>query len=323
MASAGQPVSMNELQPAGDPSPAPIIAIVGPTAVGKSQLSLDVARRFNGEIINADSMQFYRGMDIGTAKLPVEERLGIPHHLLDVWDLDHLATVAEFQQLARECIREVQGRGRLPILVGGSGLYVKAVVDDLQFPGTEPEIRQRLEARLLSEGPIALHIELQRLDPLTATRIPQANSRRVIRALEVIEITGEPYSATLPTDRPFLPASIVALDDDRQVLYERIEARVAQMWDAGLVEEVRELRDDHGLATAPTASRALGYAQVLDFLSGRCDEVTAREATVIATRRFSRRQRSWFAKHARATSFIASEPHLFDDVARLVGSVVQ
>lgn len=314
---------MNQSASASSHPRPPIIAIVGPTAVGKSQLSLELAQRFSGEIINADSMQLYRGMDIGTAKLPVDQRRGIPHHLLDVWDLNHLANVAEYQRRARDCIDEVQAQGKLPILVGGSGLYVKAVIDDLRFPGTAPEVRQRLEARLQVEGSAALHDELSRLDPLTAARIPPANSRRVIRALEVIEITGSPYSAALPTDRPFLSASIVALDDDRQVLYQRIEARVEQMWEAGLVDEVRQLRDEHGLASAPTASRALGYAQVLDLLAGGCDEVAAKQATVIATRRFSRRQRSWFAKHARTTPFNASDPRLGDEVARHVGSVVQ
>ncbi|MGV1035883.1 MAG: tRNA (adenosine(37)-N6)-dimethylallyltransferase MiaA [Candidatus Nanopelagicales bacterium] len=314
---------MNEPAPARSQQRPPIIAVVGPTAVGKSRLSLELAQRFNGEIINADSMQLYRGMDIGTAKLPVGQRRGIPHHLLDVWDLAHLANVAEYQQLARTCIDEVQAQGKLPILVGGSGLYVKAVIDDLQFPGTAPEVRQRLEARLEDEGSTALHHELGRLDPLTATRIPEANSRRVIRALEVIEITGELYSASLPTDRPFLSANIVALDDDREVLYQRIEARVEQMWNVGLVDEVRRLSEEQGLALAPTASRALGYAQVLDLLAGRCDEVTAKQATVIATRRFSRRQRSWFAKHARTTAFSASEPRLVDDVVSHVGSIVQ
>ncbi len=275
-----------------------VLVVVGPTAAGKSAMAIRLASEFNGEIINTDSMQLYRGLDIGTAKVPADQRGGIPHHLLDIWNVDHPATVSQFQQLARAQIADVTARGRLAVLVGGSGLYVNAVIDDLKFPGTVPQVRQRWEAELLSIGPVALHDLLAERDPAAAAKMEPGNGRRIVRALEVIEITGEPYPAQLPTDRPYLPATVVGLTLDRPTLDRRIEQRVKAMWDQGFVDEVRELIDQ-GLRGAPTASRALGYAQILKFLAGETDEAAAREATIVGTRRFARRQLSWFLRDSR------------------------
>lgn len=281
---------------AADPNT--VIVVLGPTGVGKSALSLDLARSVNGEIVNADSMQLYRGMDIGTAKLPVGERRGIPHHLLDVWELDHLATVADYQQLARAAIADIQGRGRVPILVGGSGLYINAAVDAMVFPGIDPVVRARWDAELQRIGPQALHRVLAERDPKAAALMEPMNGRRIVRALEVIEITGEPYNAGLGVPESFLPTLRIGLRRSRDELDALIAARVQQMWHAGWVDEVRELLD-RGLATAPTASRALGYSQITALLAGEMDEAAAVESTTIATRRFVRRQHSWFDRDDR------------------------
>lgn len=283
----------------------PLVVVVGPTAAGKSALSLDIAEQFTGEIINADSMQLYRGLDIGTAKLPPPQRRGIPHHLLDIWELDHSASVSEYQRLAREAISEIQRRGRLPILVGGSGLYINSVIDDLRFPGTDPLVRARLEQELERIGPAALHDRLAELDPAAAMLMSAGNGRRTVRALEVIELTGAPYTAQLARD-PHLPATVIGVSRSRPELDRRISERVDLMWRDGLVEEVRSLAAT-GLADAPTASRALGYAQVLQFLSGSISESEAREATVAATRRFARRQISWFLRDQRVNWLDAGE----------------
>jgi tRNA dimethylallyltransferase len=277
----------------------PVVAVVGPTASGKTDLSLDLAEALGGEVVNTDSMQLYRGMDIGTAKLPVGERRGIVHHLLDVLDVTEPATVAQFQGWARAAIDDCRARGVVPVLVGGSALYTRAVLDRFEFPGTDPAVRARLEQELAEVGPEALHARLAAADPAAAARIIATNGRRVVRALEVIEITGRPFSATLPSLSYFYDDAVqVGVDIGRPVLDERIALRVRRMWDAGLVEEVRHLAE-RGLGSGRTASRALGYQQVLAFLAGECTEAEAFEATVSGTRRFARRQDAWFRKDPR------------------------
>jgi tRNA dimethylallyltransferase len=272
----------------------PLVAVVGATASGKSDLAVNLALRLDGEVVNADAMQLYRGMDIGTAKLRLAERRGVPHHLLDVLDVTQAASVAEFQGWARETVADIWSRGRVPVLVGGSGLYVRAAVDRIEFPGTDPRVRARLDAEASRLGPDVLHERLASLDPAAAKAILPSNSRRIVRALEVIEITGRPFSATLPAPEYWHPRTVqVALDVPRAVLDDRVEARVDAMWAAGLVQEVRALLAQ-GLADGPTASRALGYSQVLRALSGEWSEQQARDRTVSATRRFIRRQDAWF-----------------------------
>jgi len=269
-----------------------LVAVVGPTATGKSALAVELAERLGGEVLNADSMQLYRGMDVGTAKPSVAERRGIPHHLLDVWEVTERASVAEYQRLARAAVEDVLARGRVPLLVGGSGLYVRAVVDELDFPGTDPQLRTRLEAELAAAGPAALHARLSRVDPAAAAGILPGNGRRIVRALEVVELTGRPFAATLPA--PAQRYDTVQIGLDRADLDERVAARVDRMWAAGLIAEVRAL-EARGLRDGPTASRALGYQQVL----AAGDTPEARAETVRATRRFVRRQRSWFRRDPR------------------------
>jgi tRNA dimethylallyltransferase len=276
-----------------------LLAVVGPTATGKSDLAVELARRCAGEVVNADAMQLYRGMHIGTATLAPERRRGVPHHLLDVLDVTEPASVAAFQRHARRVVEQVRQRGRLPVLVGGSALYVHAVVDEMQFPGTDPRVRQRLETELEQHGPVVLHERLRRSDPAAAAAILPTNGRRIVRALEVGEITGRPFAATLPVPRYWHAATVqVGLEIDRAVLDARIAARVDAMWAAGFVDEVRQL-ERVGLREGRTAARALGYAQVLAFLAGECTEQQAREATVQATRRFARRQQSWWRRDPR------------------------
>ena len=254
--------------PAPRPSAPDVVAVVGATAAGKSDLAVELALRLGGEAVNADSMQLYRGMDIGTAKLTREEMRGVPHHLLDVWDVTETASVAEYQRLSAEAIAGIRARGRVPVLVGGSGLYVRAALDHMDFPGTDPAVRARLEGELAQAGPAALHERLRAVDPVAAEAILPSNGRRIVRALEVIEITGRPFTATLPEHR-YRYGSVVqiGLSVPRAELDERIALRVERMWEAGLVDEVREL-ERAGLRDGLTAGRALGYAQVLRFLSG-------------------------------------------------------
>jgi tRNA dimethylallyltransferase len=278
--------------------PRPVIAVVGPTAAGKSDLSLVLARALDGEVVNADSMQLYRGMDIGTAKLTPAERAGIPHHLLDIWPVTEAASVSEYQVLARAAIADIQQRGRAPILVGGSGLYVRAAIDDLQFPGTDAGLRADLEAELERVGPATLHSRLAGLDPAAATAILPTNGRRIVRALEVIQLSGRPFTATLPDYESVFPAIQIGVSLDRAELDRRVADRVDRMWQQGLVREVRELAAG-GLREGRTASRALGYAQVLRFLDGDWNEAEAVAQTVQATRRFVRRQESWFRRDPR------------------------
>lgn len=275
-----------------------VLAIVGPTAAGKSALGLALAHRLGGEVVNADSMQLYRGMDIGTAKLTPAEREGVPHHLLDIWEVTRPASVAEYQCLARRAVDDIRARGRVPLLVGGSGLYVRAVLDEMDFPGTDPGIRAGLEAELARAGPAPLYARLRQADPAAAAAILPSNGRRIVRALEVVALTGGPFAARLPEPRPHYDAVRLGVDLDPAVLDERIARRVDRMWDAGLVDEVRAL-ERRGLRAGRTASRALGYQQVLRFLAGECTQAQARAETTRATRRFVRRQRSWFRRDPR------------------------
>jgi tRNA dimethylallyltransferase len=280
------------------------VVLVGPTAVGKSGLAAALARRYvtegkAAEIVNADSMLIYRGMDIGTAKPSGVERAEIRHHMIDLLDVSKTMTVAEFQHLARAAIADCQARNVIPIVVGGSALYVRAIIDDFDFPGTDPVVRARLERELESEGPERLYQRLREADPVAASRILRGNTRRVVRALEVIELTQRPFSATLPEHRYRLPVVVqIGLAIDRATLDARIAGRVDAMWAAGFVDEVRRLAAA-GLRESLTASRALGYRQVLRFLDGEISEAQARELTISATRKFARRQDSWFRKDNR------------------------
>ncbi|GHJ31841.1 tRNA dimethylallyltransferase [Streptomyces hygroscopicus subsp. sporocinereus] len=278
--------------------PPRVIAVVGPTAAGKSDLGVALARHLDGEVVNADSMQLYRGMDIGTAKLTEDERQGVPHRLLDIWDVTWTASVAEYQRLARGEMDRLLAEGRTPVLVGGSGLYIRGAIDALEFPGTDPAVRARLEAELEEQGPGALHARLAAADPEAARAILPSNGRRVVRALEVIEITGRPFTANLPGHEAVYDTLQIGVDVERPELDERIALRVDRMWDAGLVEEVRRL-EDAGLRSGRTASRALGYQQVLAALAGECTEEEAKAETVRATKRFARRQDSWFRRDPR------------------------
>jgi tRNA dimethylallyltransferase len=295
------------------------IAIVGPTATGKSALGVALAEALGGEVVNADAMQLYRGMDIGTAKVTVAERRGVPHHLLDVLDVTETASVAAYQRDARATVERILAAGHVPILVGGSGLYVRAVLDDLEFPGTDPNVRARLEAELAAAGAAAMHERLTGLDPVAATAILPSNGRRVVRALEVIELTGRPFSATMPRPGPARWDTVqVGLDLDTDTLDRRVEERVTRMFDEGLVDEVRRL-EAHGLRDGRTASRALGYQQVLDALDGRTDLAEAAAATAAATRRFVRRQRSWFRRDQRVHWLDATIPDLAGAARTLIG----
>jgi tRNA dimethylallyltransferase len=297
--------------------PPPVVAVVGPTATGKTALAVALAQRLGGEVVNADSMQLYRGMDIGTAKPDLAERAGVPHHLLDLWDVREPASVAEYRQRARAEIDRLRAVGRLPLLVGGSGLYVRAVLDELEFPGTDPALRARLEEELAAVGPAELHGRLARLDPAAADAVLPSNGRRIVRALEVIELTGSPFRGSLPEPRPHYPAVVVGLDRSPDELDERVSVRVDRMWAAGFVAEVEALAAA-GLREGPTASRALGYAQVLAQLDGTLTPEEARERTVTTTRRFVRRQRSWFRRDPALTWFDAARPDLLNAVTAQV-----
>jgi tRNA dimethylallyltransferase len=297
-----------------------VIAAVGPTAAGKSELALGLAAAVGGEIVNADSMQLYAGMDIGTAKLTPAQRRGVPHHLLDIWDVKQTASVAEYQRLARAAIDAIRGRGLVPVLAGGSGLYVRAALDTLEFPGTDPVLRARLEAELAESGPAPLYARLTGADPAAAAAILPSNGRRIVRALEVIEVSGRPFSATLPRYESVYPVVQLGLSVDRAELDARIAARTGRMFAAGLVEEVRRL-DRAGLREGRTASRALGYAQVLRLLAGDCSEEEARAQTVLATRRFVRRQESWFRRDPRVTWLLAGGADAGDLLERALATI--
>lgn len=292
--------------------PVRVAALVGPTAVGKTSTSLDLAERLGAEIVSIDSMQIYRGMDIGTAKVSGSDRERVAHHLLDLFDPAREVSVAEFQSLARAAIADVAGRGRLPLLVGGSGLYFRAVVDDLEFPPREPSVRKSLEQEAEDLGPEALHARLEEIDPKAALRMEPTNTRRIVRALEVIEITGRPFSDNDSWERfgSRYDLSVAGLASSRDRLFERIARRVDEMFDRGLVDEARALAES---GMSRTARQALGYRQVLDS-DREAGPEQLRDEIVRATKRFARRQESWFKTDPRVAWFDAGGPHLLEDL---------
>lgn len=289
------------------------IAVVGPTASGKSALGIALAHEFGGEVVNVDSMQLYRGMDIGTAKLPVEERGGIPHHLLDIWDVTKTASVAEYQALAVAKVEEIMARGKVPVLVGGSMLYVQSLIDAWSFPPTDPAMRARYEARLQEIGIDALHAELAEVDPEAASIIEDKDPRRTVRALEVIELTGKPFKASQPPKNapPRWGTRILGLRTNAEWLNPRIELRTRMMFEQGLIDETRALVTD-GLVRNSTAGRAIGYAQVLAMFDGDLTEEEALEQTITGTRRYVRRQRSWFNRDPRTQWLDAADSNVVD-----------
>jgi len=291
------------------------VAIVGPTGTGKSDLAIALAQRLGGEIVNGDALQFYRGMDIGTAKLRPDERGGIPHHLLDILDVTEEASVARFQTQARSAFDDISSRGLLPILVGGSGLYVRAALDVLEFPPTEPGVRGRIEAEARAAGLDTLRARLRAVDPVSAERLN--DERRVVRALEVHELTGRPFSSFMPERTYARPAVQLALDLDRPLLHGRLRERVHRMVRGGLLEEVREL-DARGLRSGKTAARAIGYAQFLEVLDGLASTEEAAERTVVATRQFARRQLTWFRADHRVNWLDAASTGLAYEAERMV-----
>ena len=297
-----------------------LVIICGPTASGKSELAVALAEKIGGEVINADSMQLYRGMDIGTAKITEEDRHGIPHHLLDILDVNEDASVASYQALARKSIAEISARGKYPILVGGTGLYIKSTVDEMNFPETDQSVRGSLEAEAETYGTAALYQRLSELDPLAAEKIEQANTRRIIRALEVIAITGEAYSAQLPKDESSLypDALHIGLQIDRSELAPRIEARTEKMFTRGLVGEVESLIPK-GLLLGTTAQRAIGYSQTLRHLAGEITFDAAVEETKTATRQYVRRQETWFKRDNRI-QWIPTDANPLDKVIAKIES---
>lgn len=288
-----------------------VIAIVGPTAVGKSDLAIDLALKIDGEVINADAMQLYQGLDIATAKVSPDERKGVVHHLIDIYPVSKEANVAEFQALAREKIKEVLAKNKYPILVGGSGLYVTAVLDDLTFQKTDKSVRDKYQTR--ADNGEDLYAELKNKDPLAASNILPGNIRRIIRALEVIEITGLPFSASLSTKANIFDDVRIGLELDREILDKRIELRVEKMFQEGIIEEVKGLAKDLGV----TASKALGVSQVLSLLAGEIDLEAAKAETVNATRKFSRRQMSWFRRDGKIQWLNAQDEDLLLQAHRL------
>jgi len=294
------------------------IAVVGPTATGKSDLGLDLAERLGGEIVNIDAMQLYRGMDVGTAKLTLEERRGIVHHQLDVLDVTETATVARYQESATRDVEEIRARGAVPIIVGGSMMYVQSLLDEWSFPATDPQIRARWETVLAERGVAAVHAELARVDPDAAASILPTDGRRIVRALEVVELTGQPFAASAPKiGEPRWGTVIIGVDRDTEALDDRIRLRTEMMFDKGLVDEVRGLVEV-GLREGVTAQRAIGYAQVLAMFDGEYDLADALERTFIGTRRYVRRQRSWFRRDPRVHWLDGADPNLVDAALRLV-----
>ena len=284
-----------------------VVAVVGPTATGKSDLGLRLAEVLEGEVVGADASQLYRGMDIGTAKLSLEERRGVPHHQVDVLDVTEEASVAAYQRHARADLEGVLRRQRTPVVVGGSGLYVRALLDRLDIPPTDAEVRRRLEDRAAEEGTPAMHAALAAVDPEAAAAVEPNNRRRIVRALEVVELTGRPFSASMPRRDFVHPAVVLGLLPSRQVLDRRIAERVHRMWARGLLDEVRG-REARGLRTGCTASTAIGYAQALAQLDGVLDATEAQQQTVAATRRLARRQESWFRPDPRITWLDPTDP---------------
>ena len=300
-----------------------IVAVVGPTATGKSDLALDLAQALSpaggppAEIVNADAYQLYTGMDIGSAKVPLDQRRGIVHHQVDVLDVREDASVARYQSAARADLDAIAGRGARAIVVGGSGLYLRALLDDMTFPGTDPAVRAALEERAERDGTRALYEELKRADPGAAESIGPKNTRRIVRALEVIEITGAPFTANLPRQEYVRPTVQIGLDCDREILDRRVAARVEHMWQVGLVDEVAALAA-HGLGR--TASRAVGYAEVLAHLAGEISEDQARTDVTANTRRLARKQMGWFGRDPRVTWLDAGAPDLLDRALAVVAA---
>jgi tRNA dimethylallyltransferase len=277
-----------------------LIIICGATATGKSDLAVALAQQIEAEVINADSMQLYKGMDIGTAKLSLAERSGVAHHLIDVLDIKEEANVSWYQSLAREKIDELIGAGKKVVVVGGTGLYIKSILDDLNFPDTDPVIRQQITDEAEKVGNDVMHEKLAKLDPAAALAIPKENIRRIIRALEVIELTGKPFTANLPRQESskYPSAKQFGLVLDRENLDEKIDKRVEQMWAKGFAREVLQLMNQ-GLAQATTAKMALGYSQIMSYLNGECDEEFAKAETKRVTRAYARRQETWFSRDER------------------------
>lgn len=300
----------------------PIVAVVGPTATGKSDLGVTLAERLGGEVVNTDASQLYRGMDIGTAKLTVAERRGVPHHQLDVLEVTEEASVAAYQQLSRADIEAIRSRGNVPVLVGGSGLYVRAATDVLEIPPTDAAVRGRLEAELAAAGTTPMYDRLRLADPEAAANILPSNGRRIVRALEVIELTGRPFSATMPRREFLEPTVLIGLDADRDVVDERIAHRTRAMWQLGLLDEVRGL-EPLGLRDGRTATRAIGYAQALGQLEGELTQDEAIESTAQATRRLVRRQLSWFRADPRVIWLPHDAPDLLDRALEVVQTAVR
>ncbi|MCT1957452.1 tRNA (adenosine(37)-N6)-dimethylallyltransferase MiaA [Kocuria rhizophila] len=301
-------------------APTPLVAVVGPTGTGKSDLGIALSHELGGEVINADALQLYRGMDIGTAKLPPEERDGVPHHLLDVLDIHEESSVAAFQRDARRCAEQIRERGRVPVLVGGSGLYVRAALDAIDFPGTDPVIRARREDQLRRDGRAVLLRELARVDPESAARVK--DDRRLVRALEVHDLTGRPFTSFMPQRRYVRPTVQIGLAMDRDELNDRLARRVDLMLERGWLDEVRALAA-RGLRESPTAGRALGYPQLLAVLDGTMTLAEAREDTVAATRRFTKRQRTWFRADPRVHWIECSAGRSVTDLAARALEIVR
>ena len=305
-----------------------LICIVGPTGSGKSTMAINIAldlasKGIKAEIVNADSMQLYKGMDIGTAKVPVSERAGIVHHLLDWLEIEEENTAARYQIEARKVIAQLIDNGVLPIVVGGSMLYIAALINTFEFPGRDEALRAQLEQDLIDLGPIAMHKRLELLDEVAASRIEPQNGRRTVRALEIVMITGEPFAASLPEQfESFLPVLEIGLNSAREHLVERLATRVRGMWSAGLIEEVRGLIDK-GIRDSKTASQAIGYAQALASIDGRLSEEEAIDETILLTQRYARRQMSWFRRDPRINWFDYQSPTLQSEVMKLVYSSLQ
>ena len=298
-----------------DATQLPVIAVVGPTGTGKSDLAIALARNLNGEIVNSDALQFYRGMDIGTAKLSPDERGGIEHHLMDIMSVREEASVAEFQIQARECFEAIRAKGRVPVMVGGSGLYVRAALDVIDFPPTDPQVRARLEAEVQAHGDGEVRRRLAEVDPVSAAR--NLDQRRAIRALEVFEISGRAFSSYMPQRQYFQPAVQIGLNYERSALHATLEARVHTMDSKGLAQEVEGLLDS-GLREGKTASRAIGYQQYIDFLDGKIGRAEAIDQTVVATRKFARRQITWFNADERVAWLDPTKPGLLEQAVALV-----
>ena len=305
-----------------------LLCIVGPTGSGKSGLAISVALELakagiKAEIVNADSMQFYPGMDIGTAKVPVAERAGIEHHMLDWLDISEENTAARYQVEARKVISDLIEQDILPIVVGGSMLYIAALINTFEFPGRDEALRAQLEQDLIEVGPTAMHKRLELLDETAASRIEPQNGRRIVRALEIVMITGEPFAASLPDQfESFLPVLEIGLNSAREHLVERLAQRVKDMWAAGLVDEVRGL-EDQGIRDSKTASQAIGYSQALASIDGRLTEDEAIAETILLTQRYARRQMSWFRRDPRIHWFDYQDDDLLNEVMQLATSSLQ